>query len=90
MNPQRQKFDPKCPFEIKCPIWLLVIYLLLAVGFWAGFFVFLDLKDQGFIVGFLLLSLIFTVGAYAAIYEKLTYVTMLRILYVSFLKCSDK
>jgi hypothetical protein len=73
MNPQRQKFDPKCPFEIKCPIWLLVIYLLLAVGFWAGFFVFLDLKDQGFIVGFLLLSLIFTVGVYAAIYEKLTY-----------------
>ena len=73
MNPQRQKFDPKCPFEIKYPIWKMVIYLLLAVGVWVAFFVFLHLKDQGFIVGFLLLSLIFTVDAYAAIYERLTY-----------------
>ena len=69
----QQKFDPKCPFEIKCPIWLLVIYLLLAVGFWVAFFVFLNLKDQKFIMAFLLLSLIFTVGAYAAICERLTY-----------------
>ena len=79
--PKQNEFDPKERFEIRNPVWALWVCLLVSIGCFVAFFVFLTLKNQNiitvdtFYIGYIFLAVSFLsdVGIYAWIYEKLTY-----------------